>query len=208
MNKLSLLMSTMLLAVVLAACGDNDNGSEKETIVDDERTQKESNKTDEEDTVKKENESPTEVDIYSDEVKGFIDDFNNFASLEEDIDLITEIEPAKETESGYSQTLFSSSEYVITTVYDKEGSIESIAVVIPENQPYRDLKGNGVYATLHVGAALGLDVEELTKEFEKALPNHAGLYFTDDYTVAFSTNDDVAELGIITMFINLSFSND
>lgn len=204
-----LLIILIGITLLLSACG-SDSNEEEEPKQEGETTQEDvNNEVDEktsDETSGGVDDSESEIEIFSDEVKRFIDEYNNLASLEEGIGLIKEVEPASEMESGYSQTLFSSSEYVISTLYDKEGNVESYIVVIPASEPYQELKGNGLYATLHVGAALDLDVEVLASEFEKALPNHAGIYFADDYTVTFSTNDDVPEIGMITMFMNLGFS--
>ncbi|WP_040985450.1 hypothetical protein [Oceanobacillus jeddahense] len=149
-----------------------------------------------------------EIEIYSDEVKEFVESFNQLASLEDDIDLIEEIQPAEESENGYSQTLYSSDEYIIIANYQEDGEINSYIVVIPDDQPYRELKGNGLYAMFHVATALDLDLEELGDEFEKALPNHAGMYFADDYTISFHTDEQLPEMGITIMFMNATLSDD
>jgi TolA-binding protein len=169
-------------------------------------------KTNEAETVQAESESETENsngdankenEIYSDEVKDFVESFNNLASLEDEMELLN-VEPAEENEEGYSQVLYSSKDYVITTTYDKNGEVKSYTVLIADSQPYRELKGNGLYALLHVGSALKLDIEELSKEFEEALPSHAGLYKDGDYTITFSANNEVPEIGMIIMFMNLT----
>lgn len=147
-------------------------------------------------------------EIFSDDVKGFVEAYNLLASMEENVPLIEDVEPAEESEDGYTQTLYSSTDFAISVIYKKSGEVESYVVVISESEPYQELKGDALYALLHVGAALNVDVEELSAEFEKALPKHAGIYFADDYTVMFSTNNQVPEIGIITMFINQSFTDD
>ncbi|WP_440897047.1 hypothetical protein ACS127_03375 [Amphibacillus sp. Q70] len=152
--------------------------------------------------------SDNENEIYSEEIKLFIEDYNNLTTLEDDIDLIEKVQPAEETKNGYTQTLYSSDEYIIIANYEEDGEVDFYVVVIPNDQPYRDLQGNGLYAMFHVAATLDLDLEELGDEFEKALPNHAGMYFVDDYTIIFSTDDQLPEMGITIMFMNVSFSGD
>ncbi|WP_096435916.1 hypothetical protein [Alteribacter populi] len=208
-NVLFLFAVSILL---LVACGEQAEGnasdSENEELQSEEKSEQtddtkttvdESTNNDDSDTEKEENE------IYSDDVKEFIESFNLLASLEDDIDLIEAVEPAEEDDDGYTQLLYSSSEYGLSALYKKDGEVESYVFVISDDQPYRDLKGNALFAMLHVGAALDLDIEELTGEFEGAIPNHAGMYLGDDYTVTFSSHDS-PDIGMVVMFINLSFS--
>lgn len=205
----------LLLASVLflTACSEgaesnvSDSGNEESQIETPEQTDDTETKDDEtinddgSDSEKEDNE------IYSDDIKEFIENFNLLASLEDDVDLIEDVEPAKEDDEGYSQLLYGSSDYALTALYEKNGEVTSYVFVISDDQPYRDLKGNALNAMLHVGAALDIDIEELSEEFEGAIPNHAGMYMGDNYTVTFSGHDE-PEIGLVVMFINLSFSED
>src|SRR5699024_3975923 len=220
-KKTLLFLSVVLLMIGLSACGSDTNSSNEA----DNKNNNVSAGENEDNTEKKEkqrlsekkkevtgteasttSDSIEESDIYSDDVKDLIGKFNSLATHDENVDLIENVEPAEEKGDGYSQTLFSSSEYIISTLYDYEGNEECCIVVIPASEPYQELKGNGLAATLNVAESLNFDTEEFMDEFEKALPSHNGIYFTDDYTVTFSTNDNIPEMGIITMFINVSFS--
>ncbi len=140
-------------------------------------------------------------EIYSDDVKEFVEQFNLLASLEDEVGLMEDIAPATESTDGYTQNLYSSSDYVISVNYGKEGSIQSYIVGISEDQPYQELQGNGLFAMLHVAQVLEIDLDELATEFEKSIPNHSGVYTTDDYTVSFSSGDGISQVGIIIMFM-------
>ncbi|GIN08660.1 hypothetical protein J1TS1_28050 [Shouchella clausii] len=201
---------------VLVGCGDDSPNSDTPTTSENKNSQTE-NSTEETNNEESENNNEInngdsdaekeENEIYSDDVKEFIESFNLLASLEDDVDLIEDVEPAKSDDDGYSQILYSSSDYALTALYEKDGEVKSYVFVISDDQPYRDLEGNALFAMLHVGSALDLDLEELSAKFEEAIPNHAGMYMGDDYTVTFSGHDE-PEIGMVVQFINLSFSED
>lgn len=149
-----------------------------------------------------------ENEIYSDDVKDFVESFNMLASSEDDIQPIREVEPVDEIEESFSQTLYSSSDYIINAIYSKDGEVESYSVVIPESQPYKNSEGIALYAMLHVGAALDIETEKIVDEFEKSLQNNNnGLFFDDKYSVIFTENEH-PDIGMVVMFMNLAFTED
>lgn len=186
---------------VLSGCGGSDEDVSKEK--DNEENEPIENLEEEKENEKDENKEDDEEEIHSREVKQFVEYFNNLASTEEEIEMIESVEPAQEKESGYSQVLYTSKDYVITTDYEKSGEVKCYLVLIADDQPYRDLKGSGFNAMMNVGEFLELDTDELKEEFEEVLPTRAGLYKTDDYTITFSKDEEVPEIGIIIMFMKL-----
>lgn len=199
MKRVLILFMCFVLFLLPVGCSDDNVDVEEETTT---------SGTEIEVTYEDDDVEEADNQIYSDDVKQFVEDFNQLASLEDAVPLIEDVQPAKEDEDGYTQVLYSSTSFAISALYEKNGEVKSYVTVISEDEPYHELKGDALYALLHVGSALGVDVGELSEEFEKALPNHAGMYFTDDYTITFSTNDQVSEIGMITMFINSSLTDD
>lgn len=192
------LFMLFISVLVLVGCGEEDVSKEK----DNEENEPTENLEEEKENEKDENKEVDEEEIHSKEVKQFVEEFNNLASTEE-IETIESVEPAQEKESGYSQVLYTSKDYVITTDYEKSGEVKNYVVLIADDQPYRDLKGSGFNAMMNVGEFLELDTDELKEEFEEVLPTRAGLYKTDDYTITFSKDEEVPEIGIIIMFMKL-----
>lgn len=196
----------MVFILFLVAC-NNDAGSEENTTSSEEKENlvEETTSESEIDIAQhaKQYVKNQQTEIESDELSEFVETFNELASLEDEIGLIEDISPAVENEDGFTQNLYNSSDYVISATYDQGGDVKSYIVGIPADQPYQNLEGNGLFAMLHVGQVLGIDLNELAEAFENSLPEHAGLYTDDNYTVTFSTNDGIPEIGMIVMFMNL-----
>lgn len=172
MKRMLILFATVLL---LSACGSSDEKPEAAEPEIEEIEQAEEQE-------KQEEQKGIEL---SDEVSGFVEKFNELASLSEDVKAIDDIEEAVEIEDGSTQVLYSSLDYGIVAIYNDDGSLSSYSIPISKNEPYEELQGKGLNAMLHIGAALGLDLDNLGDEFEKALAKESHISFGDDYTIMY-----------------------
>lgn len=181
-RKLNFLLLAILLSIFLAACDDNEFDDANNEVVsnlntNDNTLENEGNDS----TSDKESEIESELDS-NDEVKGFVEYFNNLASLSDDVEAIDD---TGEIDDSGAQVLYSSNEYGIIAIYDENESLDNYSVVISKSEPYEKLEGSALNATLHVSATLDLDYSKLTREFEEALSKAFHSYFEDDYLIAF-----------------------
>lgn len=147
-------------------------------------------------------------EIYSDEVKEFINQFNSFVNSEDIVGPIENVHPIENSDGQYSQILYSSKEYAIYTMYDGEtGEVDSYNIVISSDEPYEEGEGKAIHALFYMAAALGIDLDDFAEDVATSIENNGnGMFMDDNYTVMFSGHDD-PNIGMLVMFMNLSFTS-
>src|SRR5699024_11386537 len=87
-------------------------------------------------------------------------------------------------EKGTSDlTVYGSEKYDILEIYDVGEDDYYIDVRIAEDQPYKELQGEGFEALLLAGEALDKDKEKLKESFEKAIDTDGNTYFENENPV-------------------------
>lgn len=194
--KLKRILIILFSSVLLIGCGNGktekvDTGNKAETE-NKKETESVETKTDEK----------REVEIKN-EVKTFVESFNHLASLSDDVKAIDNIEDMVEGEDESTQVLYSSSEYGIVAIYDEDSNLNRYSIVIPKDQPYEELKGTALNATLHIGAALDLDVDKLSEKFKEALSKESDVYLEDGYSIMFFNHklSGQSDFGMVVEFL-------
>jgi len=188
-RNFSLITVLLVMSVMLIACGNGnneetnaDNATEEENNSTSSEQDEASSNTNDENEEGEENEESDESDQIevSDKTKDFIDDFNDLADNSDDVKKIEE----ENIEEGPSvSTLYGSAEYEILEIYDVGEDDYYIDVRIAEDQPYKNLQGEGFEALLLAGEALNKDKEKLKENFEGAMDTDGNTYFENENPV-------------------------
>ena len=130
----------------------------------------------------------------------FIEDYNNLASLTEELKPLSKDEPVDENNT---QILLNDDTYAILAIFDKNDEVSFYSLGLTREDPYEELKGSGLYATLNTGATLGLDVDKMTSEFETALNKDEHIYIDNGLAIQFDNhkNNGKSGLGMLVQFM-------
>lgn len=153
---------------------------------------------------KKENKSENENQAFTlKPVDEFIEHYNNMASLTDELSPLTLEQPRDE---NGAQILLQEDTYGILAIFDDNDNVTTYSVGLTQEDSYSELKGNGLYATLHVAEVLELDIEKAADEFEIALNKDEHTYFDDGHMVIFENHERSGKsgLGMLVRFMNLS----
>lgn len=216
LKKFLLIFLTCLFIVGCSSEDDTQDNNENTSVeqhqdVEDIGEQSEEEKqgeTEEEEKEEEVQDQNVQNEIYSDEVKEFINQFNSFVNSEDIVGPIENVHPIENSDGQYSQILYSSKEYAIYTMYDGEtGEVDSYNIVISSDEPYEEGEGKAIHALFYMAATLGIDLDDFAEDVATSIENNGnGMFMDDNYTVMFSGHDD-PNIGMLVMFMNLSFTS-
>jgi len=202
MKRVLFLLLASVLVVIGCSNDSNDNQEEKDNKVEITKEKTTEEKDDSQEGVKdlEEDNEGEQVEI-SDEVRSFVDDFNDLAGSS---DGVNEIDDTSIEDRGIAKVLYTSQEYEILAIYHALDGYSYIDVRIAQDQPYKNLRGEGFEALLLVGRALNNDTDKLIEHFEKAFEKGEVSYFENEKPVIID-NIEGTEAGEDTWGIEVHF---
>lgn len=139
-----------------------------------------------------------------DDLTNFTDEYNRVAEKKgiDQLSFNTFEEPESESDSDRAwQLLYENDRYIIEAKYEDGKNLSGYYLVIDENQPFYDEKGEGFEAALTIIEALGLNKAKFKAEFRKALKKTSHAYDDENYIVSI-TNPGVDGLTSVGLIIN------
>lgn len=170
MNKIPTIILVLLLSMTITACSsEGSKGNEIE---------------------EKEIHEESSLDLMP--LDKFIEKYNDLASLTDELKPLSTDEPVENN----TQILLNDDSYAVLAIFDEEDDAIFYSVGLTREDPYEELKGSGLYATLNVAATLDLDREKMTEEFEVALKKDAHTYFSDGHMIMFENHKKSSKSGL------------
>lgn len=205
MKKYIMMFLALVLTTAIAACGKSEEENKMESDADTPiETIKE--KDVDEDIVRKESdEGREEKPFVLMHLDNFIVNYNNLASLTEELKPLSTVKPVDENNS---QILLQEDTYAVLAIYDENDDVKFYSVGLTKQDAYEELKGNGLYATLNTGATLGLDVDKMAKEFESALSKEEHIYIDNGHAVQFDNHKVNGKSGMGMLVQIMKYNND
>lgn len=200
----------LLTATFLMGCSDDAPKGDAESKNDNEPKKSESVEKEAKDEIESDADSDVDEDAVKENtltlipIEEFITNYNNLASLTDELEPLTDSEPR----DGNAQFLLDEDTYGILAVYNEDDDIINYSVGLTRDGPYEDLVGNGLYASMHVASALGIDFEQFANEFESALEKESHIFFDSGHVVTFENHKMSGESGLGMMIIFMKFLSE